>query len=217
MRITNEMTVRGTAILIGEIVQTKRAVTEAWANICRLEGFDEIELPSLELTAQYKEKFDSLQTQMYEFPDRGDRQLCLRPEGTATCQLLARTIWKTVKDKKIFYVTRCWRYEKPQAGRYREFTQFGVEILNPTPLDYTIDYTNYLINMAVDMVKLVTDENLIINSSAKRGLGYYVKDGFEIEIPSLGAQKQVVGGGWYKEGVGFAIGLDRLLSLKDAD
>lgn len=69
--------------------------------------------------------------QMYAFPDRKGRSLCLRPEGTATCQLLARGPWKDRRDVRIWYEARCWRYERPQAGRYREFTQIGVEILNP--------------------------------------------------------------------------------------
>ena len=48
------------------------------------------------------------------------------------------------------------------------------------------------------------------SSSVKRGLAYYVTEGFEISVPSLGAQKQVLGGGEYAEGIGFAIGIDRL-------
>jgi histidyl-tRNA synthetase len=50
--------------------------------------------------------------------------------------------------------------------------------------------------------------------SVKRGLTYYVEDGFEVECDALGAQKQVAGGGRYAEGIGWAIGLDRLLLAK---
>ena len=50
-----------------------------------------------------------------------------------------------------------------------------------------------------------------LNETVKRGLSYYVEDGFEVEVSSLGAQKQIAGGGRYKEGIGWAIGLDRLL------
>lgn len=45
----------------------------------------------------------------------------------------------------------------------------------------------------------------------KRGLAYYVAEGFEIAVPELGAQKQVVGGGAYRQGIGFALGFDRLM------
>ena len=51
------------------------------------------------------------------------------------------------------------------------------------------------------------------NPIVKRGLAYYTEDGFEISVPSLGAQKQVCGGGSYKEGVGFAFGVDRLMLI----
>lgn len=130
--------------------------------------------------------------------------MCLRPEGTATLQLAARTYFASKRDIKLFYETRCYRYERPQSGRYREFTQFGVELLNPSKA-----YAKLLVGMAVDMVSYAT-KNFEVNTSAKRGLAYYVGDGFEISCPELGAQKQVCGGGSYAEGIGFAIGIDRL-------
>jgi histidyl-tRNA synthetase len=164
-------------------------------------------LPSLEIAKIYTEKAgNEILNQMYIFSDKNERQLCLRPEGTATCQLLAREKFKS-QQKKLWYVTTCWRYEKPQAGRYREFTQFGVEILNPNK-----DYKSSLIAMATEMVSLCSKEFEIVES-VKRGLAYYVGEGFEISVPVLGAQKQVCGGGTYAEGIGFAIGVDRLMLL----
>jgi histidyl-tRNA synthetase len=143
---------------------------------------------------------------MYVFKDRGERDLCLRPEGTATCQLLARKTFRG-QQKKLWYVERCWRYEQPQAGRYREFTQFGVEILNPCK-----DYRDDVVNMATEMVSSFTSD-YTVNVSASRGLAYYVGEGFEISCPNLGAQKQVCGGGTYAEGIGFALGIDRMMLL----
>jgi histidyl-tRNA synthetase len=142
---------------------------------------------------------------MYTFPDKKDRQLCLRPEGTATCQILAETVLKMERDVKLWYLATCWRYERPQAGRYREFLQFGVEILNPRG-----DVRDELVELATNMVKMFTDQ-FEVNNAAKRGLAYYVEDGFEISCPALGAQKQVCGGGSYKQGCGFAFGVDRLM------
>ena len=60
------------------------------------------------------------------------------------------------------------------------------------------------------MIALKTAE-YEINKSVKRGLDYYTEDGFEISVPKLGAQKQVLGGGTYKQGIGFGIGFDRLM------
>lgn len=169
-------------------------------------GFEEIVLPSLEPAAVYTDKAGpEILNQMYTFPDKKGRTLCLRPEGTATCQLLAREVWKLEKDVKLFYVTSCWRYERPQSGRYREFTQFGVEVLNPTT-----DYRESLVALATAMVSRCTSQ-FDVSKLVKRGLAYYLGEGFEISCPQLGAQKQVCGGGTYAEGIGFAVGVDRLM------
>jgi histidyl-tRNA synthetase len=169
-------------------------------------GYEEIVLPSLEPAVIYAEKAgNEVLGQMYTFPDKKDRLLCLRPEGTATCQILADTVLKSERDVKLWYLATCWRYERPQAGRYREFLQFGVEVLNPRR-----DVRDELVELATSMVGMFTDK-FEVSKAVKRGLAYYVEDGFEISCPALGAQKQVCGGGSYKQGCGFALGVDRLM------
>jgi histidyl-tRNA synthetase len=169
-------------------------------------GYEEFILPSLEPATIYAEKAgNEVLGQMYTFPDKKGRQLCLRPEGTATCQILADTVLKSERDVKLWYLATCWRYERPQAGRYREFLQFGVEVLNPR-----WDVRDELVELATGMVKMFTDQ-FEVSKAVKRGLAYYVEDGFEISCPALGAQKQVCGGGSYKQGCGFALGVDRLM------
>jgi histidyl-tRNA synthetase len=171
-------------------------------------GFDEVVLPGVEPASVYVEKAGpEILGQMYVFPDKKGRELCLRPEGTATCQLMAESVFKQQRDVRLWYVTQCWRYERPQAGRYREFTQFGVEILNPKS-----EVRAELLALAESMVREFTTE-YEVNGAVKRGLAYYVDDGFEISCPKLGAQKQVCGGGSYKQGCGFALGVDRLMLL----
>lgn len=163
-------------------------------------------LPSVEPIEVYTEKMGpEILGQMYVFGDKKGRKLCLRPEGTATCQLLARGPWNSKRDVKIWYEARCWRYERPQAGRYREFTQIGVEILNLR--DYDV---KALVKTAEAMIAKAVKTYEILEK-VKRGLAYYVEDGFEVICPILGAQKQVAGGGRYAEGIGFAVGLDRLV------
>lgn len=144
---------------------------------------------------------------MWAFEDKGNRPVCLIPEVTGLVQELWRDTWQGQgKPLKLFYVSRCYRYERPQAGRYREFTQFGVEYLggsNPEDRDEVIQsLKNCLAAVGVDYQ---------FNDSVKRGLSYYVEDGFEVECAKLGAQKQIAGGGRYEEGIGWAIGVDRLL------
>jgi len=170
-------------------------------------GFNEIILPSVEKGKIYSDKAGpEILNQMYTFPDKGGRELCLRPEGTATIQLLADKYYKTQKDVKFWYFDKFWRYEKPQAGRYREFFQFGVEVINPSSDTIQKD----LIKIAEEMISLKCDDYKVFDS-VSRGLSYYIEDGFEISVDRLGAQKQILGGGAYKQGIGFAIGFDRLM------
>lgn len=208
MEYSIEQQVKGTRILFGSEAKERRALLNKMIEIVETKGFNEITLPSLEKAEVYIDKAGpEILNQMYTFIDKGDRDLCLRPEGTATVQLLADKYWKQQKDIKMWYFERCWRYEKPQAGRYREFFQFGVEWINPRDLE---DARLGLIELAKELVSLKSTEYQV-NDSAKRGLSYYTGEGFEISVESLGAQKQVVGGGTYKQGIGFAVGFDRLM------
>lgn len=140
---------------------------------------------------------------MWTFQDKGNRDVCLIPEVTGIVQ---ETYGKqlTRETKKLFYVSRCYRYDRPQAGRYREFTQVGVEFIGKEVCQKSVVE---LLTKALDLFGL--DYRFV--PTVKRGLSYYLEDGFEVECDRLGAQKQIAGGGRYAEGVGWAIGLDRLL------
>ncbi len=198
---------KGTRLLSEDDARLRRKLLDFCAGVAQEYDFSEIVLPAIERFDLYEGIGEEVVNQMFVFDDKGGRKLCLRPEGTATCRELARTTFKPYKDVKIYYETRCWRYERPQAGRYREFTQFGVEILNPTK-----DYSSELIDVAEKMLAfLISPERYDVLPSVKRGLAYYEGEGFEIVVPELGAQKQIVGGGPYAEGIGFAVGIDRLM------
>ena len=205
-----EGTYKGTRILLEDIAKGKRKIINDFCQFMEDNDFNEIMLPDIELAESYTNKAGpEILGQMFTWKDRSDREICLRPEGTATCQLLANSLYKFTKDVKIFYVAECFRYEKPQAGRYRQFTQFGVEWLNPKDPAKAAEMCKQL---ALCMIEKVTTE-YEYNPLVKRGLDYYTEEGFEISVPSLGAQKQVLGGGAYKEGVGFAFGIDRLILI----
>lgn len=203
--------VKGTRIIGGTEAKERRILLNKMIDIVEnsIENtYNEIIIPSVEKSEIYTNKAGSeILNQMYNFLDKGDRSLCLRPEGTATIQLLADKYYPKQKDVKLWYFERCWRYEKPQAGRYREFFQFGVEWINPSNIQ---EAKSELISLAQSLVSLKTND-YELNDSVKRGLSYYEGDGFEISVPTLGAQKQVVGGGPYKQGIGFAVGFDRLM------
>jgi len=208
MELEIEKQSKGVRIITGDEAKLRRELLNKMIVLAEEKQYKEIILPSVEPQAIYTEKAgNEILGQMYTFKDKGDRDLCLRPEGTATVQLIANKYWKSQKDVKLWYFERCWRYERPQMGRYREFFQFGVEWINPRDIQIA---KSELIELAKTMVELVTKE-YEINDSVKRGLSYYTTEGFEISIPTLGAQKQVVGGGEYKEGIGFAVGFDRIM------
>jgi len=203
MKEIKEGCYKGTRILVGN---EKRDLINGMIDSLKKEGFVEIQIPNL----QYQEMFiNKVGTEnnnlMFNFLDRGNRSICLAPEYTAVIQKLAKTTYKQQKNVKLFYVLECFRGEKPQAGRYRQFTQLGVEILNPSK-----DYGRYLMDLAQD--ELLSQKETLLTPNVTRGLDYYTdKKGFEITIDSLGSSKQVCGGGSYDGGIGFAIGIDRLL------
>lgn len=198
---------KGVRIILGDEAKTRRNLLNNMIKIVEEKGFGEIILPSIEPSKVYVDKAGKeILKQMYVFNDKANREICLRPEATATVQLMADKFYKSQKDLKLWYFERCYRYEKPQKGRYREFFQFGVEVINPRSKTIKEE----LISMAEEMLTLVT-KDYEVTDNVKRGLDYYVEDGFEIKVEKLGAQKQVLGGGAYSNGIGFAIGFDRLM------
>ena len=101
--------------------------------ICQTYGYGEIRLPVFEHTELFQrgvgDTTDVVQKEMYTFNDKGGRSITLRPEGTAGVvrAYLENNLYANAQPTKLFYLLSCYRYEKPQAGRLREFHQFGVE------------------------------------------------------------------------------------------
>lgn len=145
--------------------------------------------------------------QMWTFPDKKGRQCCLIPEATALFQERSKVLLERRAERALFYVARCYRYERPQAGRYREFTQLGFELLCSDP-ERALVRSQDIASGFLDSLGLRYE----IDFCARRGLSYYLNgQGFEVRCNELGAQQQVVGGGAYREGAGFGIGAERLL------
>ncbi len=108
-------------------------VEQAALSVAGTYGFHEMRTPVFEYTELFDrsvgETSDVVQKEMYTFNDKGDRSITLRPEGTAGAvrAFLEHGLFNEPLPQKICYLTSCYRYEKPQAGRLREFHQFGVE------------------------------------------------------------------------------------------
>lgn len=104
-------------------------------------GFKEIRTPVFEHTEVFLRGIgnttDVVNKEMYTFKDKGDRSVTLKPEGTAGVarSFIENGMQSDALPKKLFYITPCFRYENPQAGRLREFHQFGVEVLGSSTPD----------------------------------------------------------------------------------
>ncbi|MFD9732915.1 histidine--tRNA ligase [Umezawaea sp. NPDC059074] len=111
------------------------AVREALAEPARLAGYGYIELPIFEETALFArgvgESTDVVSKEMYSFNDRGERSVTLRPEGTAGVMraVIEHGLDRGQLPAKLLYAGPFFRYERPQAGRYRQLQQVGVEAI----------------------------------------------------------------------------------------
>ncbi len=146
------------------------AVRDGLLSAARRAGYSDVELPIFEDTALFArgvgESTDVVSKEMYTFADRGDRSVTLRPEGTAG---VVRAVIEHGLDRgalpvKLCYAGPFFRYERPQAGRYRQLQQVGVEAIG-------VD------DPALDA------EVIAVADAGFRSLGL---DGFRLEITSLG-------------------------------
>ena len=311
---------RGTRDFASEEMQKRNYVEGLMRKTFQSFGYREVQTPTFENLELFTAKSgDTIIEELYSFKDKSERDLALRPELTApVIRFYVEKLQMEPKPLKLFYFGNCYRYDRPQKGRYREFKQAGCEIIGTdtpeayaelialayeilknaglkniklnignltilsslfaslklskdqqkylTPLidksmfddvqkaleDFGIaksiseDFVQMLQNSDIKQVmKYMKDDENIKNEMAKqeeimkllkdsfkikncqlkmsivRGLDYYTGVVFEIEAPSLGAEKQLCGGGAYElvklfggnqtPTAGFAIGFDRTL------
>ncbi|WP_101773074.1 histidine--tRNA ligase [Peptostreptococcus faecalis] len=133
-------------------------------NLCDLYGYKEIRTPIFEYTELFKrgvgDTTDIVQKEMYTFFDKGKRELTLKPEGTAGVMrsFIENKMYADAQPTKLFYITPCFRYERPQSGRQRQFNQFGVEAVggDSPSLDAEI------ISLAVQYLEEIGLKDLVI-------------------------------------------------------
>ncbi|MBQ2842581.1 MAG: histidine--tRNA ligase [Clostridia bacterium] len=127
--------IKGTQDIMPDEVYKNQFIEQTVLDIARKFGFREIRTPVFEHTELFQrgvgETTDVVQKEMYTFDDKGGRSITLRPEGTAGAvrSFLEHGLFNEALPQKLCYILNCYRYEKPQAGRWREFQQFGVEML----------------------------------------------------------------------------------------
>ena len=150
-----------------------------WRSVAERYGFVEWEGPTLEPTDLYlKKSGGELPTQLFRFTDQGERDVSLRPELTASLgRIVAANYLNYNKPLKWFEIGSCFRYEKPQKGRLREFVQFNVDILGESGpeadaelLALSIDCMRALGLSSSDFVVRVSDREAWLSFAAQYGL-----------------------------------------------
>lgn len=211
MQYLKQNSYKGTNILLGN---EKRQYINQCIELLD-QDFEEIQIPIIHYEHLFANKVgEENNNMMFKLQDLANRELVLAPEYTAVIQELSQNLFKYERTKKLFYVQQCFRGERPQRGRWREFTQLGVEIINIREKDYDKCLVMLEI-LSYQMIRvLLSNYDLEFNSDVKRGLDYY-QDGVGWEIRSTSGL-QLCGGGVYNgadnyKSCGFAIGVDRVL------
>jgi histidyl-tRNA synthetase len=306
---------RGTNDFLPDMTAKWQEVEALLRCLCREYGYGELRTPIFEETELFSrgvgETTDIVQKEMYTFADHGGRSITLRPENTASaCRAyLENKLYGQVQPVKLYYLGPMFRYEKPQAGRFRQFHQFGLEVFGSSApaadaevISFAWDLYNRLqiknlqlkLNSvgcpacrpayktaledyfrphlpelcatcrerfernplrifdckseicqqiaalapllsdylcpechdhfaAVQELLKAADIPFELNPHLVRGLDYYTKTAFEIEVSGIGAQSALCGGGRYDglieeiggeatPAVGFALGMERIFT-----
>lgn len=120
------------------------AIRDQFAQLARLAGYEHIELPIFEETSLFArgvgESTDVVSKEMYTFADRGERSVTLRPEGTAGVMraVIEHNLDRGQLPIKLNYYGPFFRYERPQAGRFRQLQQVGVEAIGMMTLRWML-------------------------------------------------------------------------------
>lgn len=315
---------RGTRDFGPDQMAVRRYVESEMRSVLQDFGYNEVQTPTFEHLDLFVAKSGpQVVDQIYAFKDKGDRDLALRPELTApVMRFYQAELRNEPKPLRILYFGNCFRYERPQKGRYREFWQMGLEYIGKrTALAYAevisaaisalrkvglrgfsvrigdvgllrevfrelgidlskerdlaialdkkeagkvrqvilqkssshdiaeiltntyslseatdvigdllkgageaVEEEGALLMSLFDILKSSAGEEVIFDPSITRGLDYYDGIVFEIDVPSLGAEKQICGGGGYSmtsmfnsevNGIGFGLGFDRIIMAID--
>jgi histidyl-tRNA synthetase len=152
---------RGTNDILPDEVLRWQYIEDVFRQLCQDYGFTEIRTPVFEHTELFirsvGEVTDIVTKEMYTFTDRGERSLTLRPEGTAAVAraYLESGLKSGPQPAKLYYLGPMFRYDRPQAGRYRQFHQGGVEIFGTNNPEADIE----VIALAVDFYRRLGLQN----------------------------------------------------------
>ena len=152
---------RGTRDFTSQEMEKRRYIEEIMRTTFMSFGYNEIQTPTFETLELFKAKSgQEIMDELYYFKDKGNRDLALRPELTApTIRFYVEKLQMEPKPLKLFYFGNCYRYDRPQKGRYREFKQAGCEIIGTDSPEANAE----LISLAYKILKNSGIKNLKLN------------------------------------------------------
>ena len=156
---------RGTEDILPNDSKIWRLIENTAHEICAKYGYKEIRTPVFEDTSLFSrgvgDTTDVVKKEMYTFNDKGGRSITLRPEGTASLvrSYIENSLYANPQPTKLYYLISCYRYEKPQSGRLREFHQFGLECFGSDSSATDAE----IITLAFDFFKTLGVKDLSLN------------------------------------------------------
>lgn len=185
---------KGTYDLLPKETAAWQAVERTIRSVSKLYNFKEIRTPLFEKTELFHRGVgsdtDIVSKETYDFLDRGNRQLTLRPEGTAGVvrSYIENKIYADpLKVSKLFYMGSMFRYERPQKGRYRQFAQFGAEHLGSSSPLADAEVISYAVNIlrALKIKDVTVHLNSIGDAESKESYKKFLKDYLAPNIDTL--------------------------------
>lgn len=156
---------KGTMDIYGDTAKKRQYINDILVSLCEKYNYDYIETPVFEASELFHrgvgETTDMVQKETYDFKDRGDRDITLRPEGTAGVVrwFVENKLYGNMTDPvKVFYNEKMYRYERPQSGRMREFTQWGFECFGSDDVMSDAE----VVSLAYNAYRLLGLENVTI-------------------------------------------------------
>lgn len=185
--------IKGTLDFYGKDMKQYRFIEKKAQEICKLYGFSEIMTPMFEHTEVFArgvgETSDIVNKEMYTFLDRSENSLTLRPEGTAAVSraYVENKLYVESGLCKLSYFGPMFRCERPQAGRYRQFTQFGVEVFGKSSpyLDADIINFGYQFFQSLGINNVVISLNTIGSKESRTRYEEVLKSYFSEHIDSM--------------------------------
>ena len=159
---------KGTQDMLPQAAHRWQRIEQSMRDVCALAGYREIRTPIFEHTELFQrgvgDTTDVVQKEMYTFNDKGNRSITLKPEGTAGAvrAFIEAHLYADALPCKLYYITPCFRYEKPQSGRLRQFHQNGLEVFGAK--DASVDAEIIALALKVLRANGIDGLRLTINS-----------------------------------------------------